>query len=129
MALRVLIVDDSRVMRAFMRRVLDLSGMDATPVFEAGDGQQALDLLEHEWVDVVLTDINMPNMDGEEFVARLAQKGLLALVTVIVVSTDATVSRMQHLRALGAHGYISKPFQPESLRVEIERTTGVRHVA
>jgi two-component system, chemotaxis family, chemotaxis protein CheY len=129
MALRVLIVDDSRVMRAFMRRVLDLSGMDATPVFEAGDGQQALDLLEHEWVDVVLTDINMPNMDGEEFVARLAQLGLLPLVTVIVVSTDATALRRERLQSLGAHGYLSKPFQPETLRAEIERAMGAAHVA
>jgi|SRR5579862_1714931 two-component system chemotaxis response regulator CheY len=129
MALRVLIVDDSPVMRAFVRRVLGISGLDAAEIFEACDGQEALTLLEREWVDVVLTDINMPNMDGEEFVTRLAQKGLLALVTVIVVSTDATVSRMQHLQALGAHGYLSKPFQPESLRVEIERATGVRHVA
>ena len=129
MALRVLIVDDSPVMRAFVRRVLGISGLDAAEIFEACDGQEALTLLERESVDVVLTDINMPNMDGEEFVARLAQKGLLALVTVIVVSTDATVSRMQHLQALGAHGYLSKPFQPESLRVEIERARGVRHVA
>jgi two-component system chemotaxis response regulator CheY len=129
MAFRVLIVDDSPVMRAFVRRVLGISGLDVSEIFEAGDGQEALDLLEREWVDVVLTDINMPNMDGEEFVTKLAQKGLLALVTVIVVSTDATVSRMQHLQALGAHGYLSKPFQPESLRVEIERAMGVRHVA
>jgi len=129
MAFRVLIVDDSPVMRAFVRRVLGICGLDISEVFEAGDGQEALDLLGREWVDVVLTDINMPNMDGEEFVAKLAQKGLLALVTVIVVSTDATVSRMQHLQALGAHGYLSKPFQPESLRAEIEKAMGVRHVA
>jgi len=129
MAFRVLIVDDSTVMRAFVRRVLGISGLDTAEVFEAGDGQEALDLLEREWVDVVLTDINMPNMDGEEFVGKLAARGLLALVTVIVVSTDATASRMEHLQALGAQGYLSKPFQPESLRAEIERAMGVRHVA
>jgi two-component system chemotaxis response regulator CheY len=129
MALRVLIVDDSRVMRAFVRRVLDLSGLDAAPVFEAGDGQEALDLLEREWVDVVLTDINMPNMDGEELVAKLSERGLLDLITVIVISTDATASRMERLKRLGAHGYLSKPFQPETLRAEIERAMGAAHVA
>jgi two-component system chemotaxis response regulator CheY len=129
MALRVLIVDDSRVMRAFVRRVLDLSGLDAAPVFEAADGQEALDLLEREWVDVVLTDINMPNMDGEELVAKLSERGLLDLVTVIVVSTDATAARMERLQKLGAHGYLSKPFQPEKLRAEIERAMGAAHVA
>src|SRR5579863_7148697 len=129
MALRVLIVDDSPVMRAFVRRVLGISGLDAAEIFEACDGQEALTLLECEWVDVVLTDINMPNMDGEEFVARLAQKGLLPLVTVIVVSTDATALRRERLQSLGAHGYLSKPFQPETLRAEIERAMGAAHVA
>jgi|SRR5580704_5113200 two-component system chemotaxis response regulator CheY len=129
MALRVLIVDDSPVMRAFVRRVLDISGLDVADTFEAGDGQEALNMLEHEWVDVVLTDINMPNMDGEEFVTKLGERGLLPLVTVVVVSTDATTTRMEHLKALGAHGYLSKPFQPESLRAEIERALEVRHVA
>ena len=65
MAFRLMIVDDSPVMRAFVRRVLGISGLDIAEIFEAGDGQEALDLLEREWVDVVLTDINMPNMDGE----------------------------------------------------------------
>jgi two-component system chemotaxis response regulator CheY len=129
MSFRVLIVDDSPVMRAFVRRVLDISGLDTSEVFEAGDGLEALELLEREWVDVVLTDINMPNMDGEEFVTKLAERNLLPLITVIVVSTDATAARMQHLQGLGAHGYISKPFQPEALRVEIERAMEVRHVA
>jgi two-component system chemotaxis response regulator CheY len=129
MAIRVLIVDDSPVMRAFIRRVLSISGLEADPVFEAGDGQEALDLLEGNWVDVVLTDINMPNMDGEEFVTELSGRGLLSLVTVVVVSTDATAARMEHLHALGAHGYLSKPFLPEALRAEVERAMGVHNVA
>jgi two-component system, chemotaxis family, chemotaxis protein CheY len=129
MAFRVLIVDDSPVMRAFVRRVLAISGLEADPIFEASDGQEALDLLEDQWVDVVLTDINMPNMDGEEFVTKLSERGLLSLVTVVVISTDATSSRMEHLHALGAHGYLSKPFLPEALRAEVERAMGVRDVA
>ena len=60
---------------------------------------------------------------------KLGERGLLPLLTVIVVSTDATTARMEHLKALGAHGYLSKPFLPEALRNEIERAMGVRHAA
>jgi len=125
MAFRVLIVDDSPVMRAFVRRVLDVSGLDVGAVFEACDGVEALELLDREWVDVVLTDINMPNMDGEEFVAHLLERNSSAPVPVIVISTDGTVARMEHLRALGVRGYLAKPFLPEALRLEVEKVVGV----
>jgi two-component system chemotaxis response regulator CheY len=78
---------------------------------------------------VVLTDINMPNMDGEEFVLKLGERSLLPLLTVIVVSTDATEQRIQHLHALGARGYLAKPFTPEALRAEIERAMGAQNAA
>lgn len=121
MSFRVLIVDDSPAMRGFVRRVLDVSGLEVGAVFEAGNGLEALDLMSREWVDVILTDINMPHMDGETFVATLAQSASLAPVPVIVISTDATTTRMDHLRALGVRGYLAKPFLPETLREEIER--------
>jgi two-component system chemotaxis response regulator CheY len=121
MSFRVLIVDDSPAMRGFVRRVLDFSGLEVGAVFEAGNGLEALDLLSREWVDVILTDINMPRMDGETLVATLAQSASLASVPVIVISTDATTTRMDHLRALGVRGYLAKPFLPETLREEIER--------
>jgi two-component system chemotaxis response regulator CheY len=127
MAFRVLIVDDSPVMRAFVRRVLNISGLDVGAVLEAGDGQEALDVLDREWVDVILTDINMPNMDGEEFVTRLAERE--ASAPVIVISTDGTASRMEHLRELGVEGYLAKPFLPEMLRQAVERVVGVADAA
>lgn len=129
MAFRVLIVDDSPAMRVFIRRVIKLSGLETTAVLEAGDGEEALALLDGEWVDVILTDINMPRMDGEEFVRRLAASGLTATIPVIVVSTDGTAVRMDHLMALGARGYVVKPFTPEALREEIERVIGVAHAS
>ena len=124
MAFRVLVVDDSPVMRAFVRRVLDVSGLDVGAVFEACDGVEALELLEREWVDVILTDINMPNMDGEEFVTRLIAREASESVPVIVISTDGTQERMHHLRALGVRGYLAKPFLPEALRREVEQVVG-----
>jgi len=124
MAYRVLVVDDSAAMRAFIRRVFDLSGLDVETVFEAADGQEAMDLLDREWVDVILTDINMPGMDGEQFVSRLAESGIAKTTPAIVVSTDATTARRERMAQLGARGYLVKPFAPEALKAEIERVLG-----
>jgi two-component system chemotaxis response regulator CheY len=127
MELRVLIVDDSPAMRAFIRRVLEMSGLEVARCFEASNGEEALRLLEHNWVDAVMTDINMPQMDGEEFMRRLAEHEVLRLIPVLVISTDATESRMQKMVALGAKGYVTKPFAPETLRAELERSLGAVH--
>ena len=107
------------------RRVIELSGFELSACFEAGDGAEALDILQNEWVDAILTDINMPGMDGEELLRRLAADELLCGIPAIVVSTDATENRIARLMALGARGYVTKPFRPETLRAELERTLGV----
>jgi two-component system chemotaxis response regulator CheY len=123
-AYNVLIVDDSPAMRSFVRRVLQLSGLDVGKCLEAGNGQEALDVLAHEWVDVVLTDLNMPTMDGEQFVRRLDEQDSLRSIPVLVVSTDRTEHRIKELLTLGAKGYVTKPFLPETLREEVERALG-----
>jgi two-component system chemotaxis response regulator CheY len=125
MAYRVLIVDDSPAMRTFVRRVIDLSGFELSDCFEASNGGEALDLLRNEWVDAILTDINMPGMDGQEFLRRLSQDEMLRSIPAIVISTDATSHRMASMASLGARGYVTKPFLPETLRAELERTLGV----
>ncbi len=124
MAVRVLIVDDSAVMRTFIRRIIVLSGMEGAEFLEAGEGGEALSILREHWVDVVLTDINMPAMDGEQFVRRLAADDLLKSVPVVIVSTDGTESRIRQMCSLGARGYVRKPFVPETLRLELERVLG-----
>jgi two-component system, chemotaxis family, chemotaxis protein CheY len=128
LAYRILIVDDSPAMRAFIRRVIDLSGFDAPLCAQASNGQEALKILREEWVDAVLTDINMPVMDGESLLRTLAADPLLCSIPVIVISTDGTESRIERLLALGARGYVTKPFAPEDLREELERTLGAVHV-
>ncbi|HTQ53350.1 MAG TPA: response regulator [Bryobacteraceae bacterium] len=127
MAFRVLIVDDSTVMRGFIRRIMLLSGLEASAFLEAGDGNEALNVLRREWVDVVLTDINMPGMDGEELLRSLGTDELLKSVPVVVVSTDGTEKRIGRMLALGARGYVKKPFLPETLREELERVLGATH--
>ena len=128
MAFSVLVVDDSPAMRCFIRRVMDVSGLETSLCLEANDGEEALGLLEEHWVDVVLTDINMPGMGGEQFLRRLHEHELLRGLPVIVVSTDSTEVRMRQMLELGARGYVRKPFQPETLRAEIEKVLGVEHV-
>ncbi|MFN7994810.1 MAG: response regulator [Bryobacteraceae bacterium] len=125
MELHVLIVDDSPAMRAFIRRVLELSGLELGRCLEASDGKEALRLLEDNWVDAVLTDINMPQMDGEELVRQMSEHEIMRHIPVIVVSTDRTEGRIQKMMTLGAKGYVTKPFTPEALRQELEQTLGV----
>ena len=102
MAYNVLIVDDSPAMRSFVRRVLELSGIPVGECLEAGDGREALEVLRNQWVDVALTDLNMPTMDGEQFVRRMEADESLRPIPVLVVSTDRTDRRVQQMLTLGA---------------------------
>ena len=124
MAINVLIVDDSPAMRSLIARVLRLSGLEVGVQFEAGNGIEALAVMREQWVDVILTDINMPGMDGEELVEAMEADEVLKMVPVIIVSTDGTEARRQRLRSMGARGYIRKPFRPEALRNEVLKVLG-----
>jgi two-component system chemotaxis response regulator CheY len=124
MAYRVLIVDDSPAMRAFVRRVMEMSGFDLAACFEAGDGREALECLRGHWVDAILTDINMPGMGGEMLLQALADDELMRSIPVLVISTDATEKRITRLLSAGARGYVTKPFRPEDLRAQLERILG-----
>lgn len=112
---RLLIVDDSPVMRSFIRRIIELSSFGGCECREASNGEEALALLERDCADLVITDINMPGMDGERLIQALKADSRFAALPVIVVSTDSTDHRMQRLMALGASGYLRKPFVPEKL--------------
>src|SRR5215467_10781731 len=94
MPLRILIVDDSPVMRTFVRRVVQLSGLEVDGFFQAANGAEALATIASERVDAILTDINMPVMDGEEFVRRMRADESMRATPVIVISTDATAQRI-----------------------------------
>jgi two-component system, chemotaxis family, chemotaxis protein CheY len=125
MSYQVLVVDDSAAMRGFIRRVLDLSGFEVGQVFEAADGLDALAVLEEHPIDVVLTDINMPRMDGEELMLHLREDEDLQDVPVLVLSADSSEARMSRMFAAGARGYLGKPLSPERLRAELDRVLGV----
>ena len=128
MAFSVLIVDDSPAMRAFIKRVIDMSGFDVGTCLEASDGEEALEVLNRSWVDIVLTDINMPRMSGEELVRNMHQDEMMKEIPVVVVSTDSTEIRIKTMINLGAKGYVTQPFHPEQLRFELERVLEVSNV-
>jgi two-component system chemotaxis response regulator CheY len=124
MPFNILIVDDSPAMRRVVRRVVDLSGFEVGKYLEAGDGIQALAVLASEWVDLIVTDINMPGMDGEQLLIAVRHDALLAQIPVLVVSTDQTTARIDGMMANGANGYISKPFMPAALSEQMNRLLG-----
>lgn len=119
MTRNVLIVDDSPAMRKVIRKVLMLSNFETQECFEANDGLEALDILRIEAVDVVLTDINMPRMTGEELLEQMSQDDTLSQLPVMVISTDRSEERVRRMNALGAKGYVTKPFAPETLGVAL----------
>ena len=123
MALNVLVVDDSKVMRAIIIKTLRLSQSELGEVYEAGDGQEALKVLDDHWIDLALVDINMPVMDGGEMIERLRQNPATADLPVIIVSTEGSETRKEVLLQKGV-GFVHKPFTPESLREAILRTLG-----
>jgi len=114
MAFTVLVVDDNRMMRGMVSRAVGMSGLSIGTMLEAGDGKQALVAMRAEWVDLVLLDINMPVMDGEEFLSQVRADPVLRATMVIVVSTESSQPRIARLKLMGA-GFIHKPFRPEQL--------------
>ncbi len=117
----ILIVDDSRAMRNFLRKALSMTALQIGRIHEAANGEEALALLESHTVQLIFTDINMPVMDGVAFVTELSRRKLTPRIPVLVVSTDSSSERVQQVLGLGACGYIPKPFSPELLEREVMR--------
>ncbi len=116
--MRVLTVDDSRTMLAMLRHTLSDAGFD---VLQAEDGQQGLDVLEQEEVDIVITDINMPVMDGIEFIKRVRASGKYQSLPILILTTESSREKRDQGRAAGGTGWIVKPFDPEKLISVIKR--------
>ncbi|MEZ5063426.1 MAG: response regulator [bacterium] len=115
-----LIVDDSPIIRSVVRKAIHLSGIDLGTLHEAENGRQALATLEQQHVDVVVADLNMPEMDGVELVRRI-HEDLSLTVPVIIVSSDRSADRIEELRARGIHDFLKKPFRPEELMAMVRQ--------
>lgn len=125
MSFNVLIVDDSRLMRAVIKKTILMSGFKLDQCLEAGNGREALDVLAKVWVNVIISDINMPEMNGLEFLEELKKDNLLKTIPVIIISTEGSEKRIQNAFDLGAKGFIKKPFLPEEIKKVFYEVMGV----
>ncbi len=116
MELSVLIVDDSMPMRAVIKKTFKAAGYGGADFIEAENGQKAMDQLKKNWVDIVITDFNMPIMNGLELIHEMKKNELFDQIPVVVVSTEGSKEKVDQFVTQGASGYIKKPFSPEQLR-------------
>ncbi|HGE69215.1 TPA: response regulator [Candidatus Poribacteria bacterium] len=128
MSYNILIVDDSRTTRMVISKTLNLSGIPINQLYEAENGRVALKILDENWIDLVLADINMPEMDGVEMVDQMAKDGLLKTIPVVIVSTEGSQTRIEEMRAKGVKAYVRKPFTPELIKNLVEDILGEKHV-
>lgn len=112
----VMIVDDSSVMRKIVERSLRQAGLDSMVVLEAGNGVDALELLKTQTVQLILSDINMPSMDGLEFLRQLRAQNLAPNVPVAMITTESSEEHVKQAILCGAQGYIRKPFTAEQVK-------------
>jgi len=125
MSFNVLIVDDSNSIRTVIKKIVTISGFQMDNCLEAGNGREAMELLAHNWVDVIISDINMPEVNGLEFLELLAKNETLKEIPVIMITTEGSDQRMKEAFARGAKGFIKKPFLPEEIKKVLYEVIGV----
>ena len=116
----VLIVDDSAAIRKIVQRVLRQAELPLGQIYEAGDGLEALKTLESQRVNLVLADINMPNMDGLQLLENIKSNEKWKHLPVVMVTTEGSESKVMSAAKLGAVGYVRKPFSAEQFRQTLD---------
>jgi len=117
--LRVLIVDDSSVMRKIIERSLRQTGIEIENVIEADNGIDALTIMREQHVDLVISDINMPKMDGLEFLRQWHDADPARRVPILMVTTEGSEAKVLEAISLGAKGYIRKPFTSDQVKEHV----------
>lgn len=117
--MQILIVDDSSVMRKIVERSLRQAGLDPLTVFEAGSGVEGLEVLKSQQVHLILSDINMPSMDGLEFLRQIKAQGLAVGVPVVMITTESSEEHVKQAILNGAQGYIRKPFTADQVKERV----------
>jgi two-component system chemotaxis response regulator CheY len=112
----ILVIDDSAMMRKVVLRTLKLAGMEFDTVLEAGDGLEALAVLKENKVQLIMCDINMPNMTGLELLEELKKTDLAQGAPIVMVTTEASEPQVRQAIMSGARGYIRKPFTVDHIK-------------
>ncbi len=121
MAYNLIIVDDSATMRGMIRKVLKMTQLPLGEILEAGNGREGLAKMRGHWVDLVLADLNMPDMTGQEMIEEMKHDKLLASLPVVVVSSEGNQSVVDFLAKKGVKEFVRKPFDASILKEIIER--------
>ena len=119
MAKSLMIVDDSATMRKIIMRTVRMSGLEFDSTEEAGNGKEALEKLSNGPVDIMLCDINMPEMNGMELVKKIRELDSCVDMKIIMVSTESSQELINNIISDGANGYITKPFTPEKFQEKL----------
>ena len=120
MAIRVLVVDDSAVMRAMILKTMRMTDLPLGTVHQASDGREGLSILAEHPVDLLVADINMPVMNGEEMIDRIRKNPDWDSLAIVVISTEGSDTRIERLQEKGAV-FVHKPFSPETIRDTVHR--------
>ena len=121
MAYNILVVDDSLPMRSVIKKTIRASGFKVSKLFEASNGREALDVLSKEWLDLVLVDYYMPDMNGLELMSEMQKDELLRSIPVIMTTVEGSQKRVKEFIEGGATDYIKKPFTPEETREKLNK--------
>jgi two-component system chemotaxis response regulator CheY len=127
MGCNILLVDDSRTVKAVITKALQMSGLALGTLFNAGNGREGLEVLRKEKVDLVFADINMPVMGGVEMVEEMKRDAALRAIPIVVISTEGSAVRIQDLKDKGVDAFLRKPFAPEALKKTVESVLGGSH--
>jgi two-component system chemotaxis response regulator CheY len=119
MDLNVLIVDDSAAIRKILVRVLSQTDLPIKQVHEASDGCEAMKIVEANDVSLILSDINMPNVDGLELLTQLRASAKWKDLSVVMITTEGSQAKVLEAVALGAKGYVRKPFTAEQIKEKV----------
>lgn len=125
MAYSILLVDDSSVAIRIMEKIIKLSGLPMNDIFTAQNGKTAIDILSKNKIDIILTDLNMPVMDGFTFIERVKKIPELSNIPIVIVSTEGRDEYIIKGIKLGASNYIRKPFKPEQIKDIIQKTLDI----
>ena len=124
MSYNVLVVDDSLPMRSIIKKIIKASGYKVGRFYDAADGKGALEILKKEWLDLVVTDYNMPDMDGLELLKQMKNDEQLMSIPVVVVSVEGSSQKLREFMDMGAVYFIRKPFTPEETREKLDQVLG-----
>jgi two-component system chemotaxis response regulator CheY len=125
MSFNVLIVDDSNSMRAVIKKIVTISGFQMDKCLEANNGREAMELLSTNWIDIIISDINMPEVNGLELLDQLQKNETLKEIPVIMITTEGSTESMQEAFKRGAKGFVKKPFLPDEIKKVLYDVIGV----